>query len=123
MKLIQYEVHMKIHIGSRKIVDSEKIIRLRSEINYTTVYFLDGSNILVSTTMGVIAARLPKEAFVRINRQEIINITSISKYEIDKKIDSILLKNNQILTVSRRRREDLRQIISKNNNQVKINQL
>ncbi len=114
---------MKIHIGSRKIVDSEKIIRLRSEINYTTVYFLDGSNILVSTTMGVIAARLPKEAFVRINRQEIINITSISKYEIDKKIDSILLKNNQILTVSRRRREDLRQIISKNNNQVKINQL
>jgi two-component system, LytTR family, response regulator len=108
---------MEIHIGSRKIVNSNNILRLKSDLNYTKVYFYDGTSILVSTTMGIIASRLPKEVFIRINRQEIINISSISKYEIDKKIDSVFLKNNQVIYVSRRRRLDLRQILSNNINQ------
>jgi two-component system, LytTR family, response regulator len=102
-----------IHIGSRSHVDPSNIKMLVSDINYTKIHFKDGTKKLVSTTMGIIESRLPNDAFVRINRQKIINKSTVIQYFMRDSFDEILLEDASFLKVSRRRKDVTRQILIK----------
>ena len=104
--------HFEIHIGSRQHVSPENIKLLVSDINYTTIYFLDGTKTLVSTTMGTIESRLPKENFVRINRSTVVNRSVVSHYFIRPNFDEVKLQDASFVKVSRRRRMETREILN-----------
>ena len=102
----------EIHIGGGQHVNPDKIKLLISDINYTNVYFVDGSKTLVSTTIGTIENRLPKNVFIRVNRGTIINRSTISNYFIRPTFDEVRLTDASFLKVSRRRRMEMRELLS-----------
>lgn len=103
--------NVNIHIGGRQHVSPDKIKLLEADINYTTIYFLDGTKTLVSTTMGTIESRLPKENFVRINRSTVVNRSAVSHYFIRPDFDEVKLQDASYLKVSRRRRMEMRTLL------------
>lgn len=100
-----------IHIGGRLHVSPDKIKLLEADINYTTVFFLDGTKAVVSTTMGTIESRLPKENFVRINRGTVVNRSAVSHYFIRPDFDEVKLQDASFVKVSRRRRMEMRSLL------------
>lgn len=103
--------YSEIHIGGRQHVRPDKIKLLAADVNYTTIYFLDGTKTLVSTTMGTIESRLPKEDFVRINRRTVVNRSAVSHYFIRPNYDEVKLQDASFLKVSRRRRMEMRSLL------------
>jgi len=101
-----------IFLGSRKHVTADSIKLLEADVNYTIIYFKDGSKILVSTTIGTIQSRLPKDKFVRINRKEVLNRSLISHYFVRPKYDEVKLEDCSSFKVSRRRKTEIRKILT-----------
>lgn len=95
-----------IHLGSRKNIAPESILMLKSDVNYTIIYLEDGSQILSSTTMGIIEKRLAEFHFFRTNRSTIINLDFISNYERNARTGDylkVVMKNRVEVPLSRRR--------------------
>jgi DNA-binding LytR/AlgR family response regulator len=64
----------EIRIGARTFIKAEQILFLEADINYTTIYYLDGSRQIISYTLGKVSSDLMKMgSFLRISRQIIIN--------------------------------------------------
>jgi two-component system LytT family response regulator len=103
-----------IFIGSRKHVTADSIKLLEADVNYTTIYFKDGTKVLVSTTMGTIESRLPKDNFVRVNRSIVVNRSAVSHYFIRPDFDEVKLEGAQFVKVSRRRKMEMRKILTPN---------
>lgn len=87
---------------------------LKSDVNYTTIYLEDGSQILSSTTIGILEKRLKDFIFFRPNRSFVINLQFISK--VEKKEQSgnflrIFLKNKEEVSLSRRKTSAFLKII------------
>lgn len=97
-----------IHLGSRKNIPSSNILMLKSDSNYTLIYLKDGSKILSSTSLGKIEKRLKDFQFFRPNRSTIFNLDFMADYEDKTQSGSygkILLKNNEKISLSRRKSE------------------
>ncbi len=71
-----------IHLGSRCMVSPNEISRLEAQGNYTLIYFDDGSQLLSSTTLGVLEDRLSPFRFFRVNRSVIINLNYLNRFRI-----------------------------------------
>lgn len=100
------ETNELIHLGSRKNIAPDSILMMKSDINYTTIYLVDGSQILSSTTMGILEKRLKEFKFFRPNRSFIINLQFVADFENKVRTGAfsrILLKNNESVPLSRRR--------------------
>jgi DNA-binding LytR/AlgR family response regulator len=54
---------------------------LKSDINYTVIYLDDGSQILSSTTIGILEKRLKEFNFFRQSRSFIINLQFVADFE------------------------------------------
>lgn len=108
-----------IHVGSWLKVDPFDIKLLRADINYTYIHFFDGSQVMVSTTIKKIQARLPKRGFLRVNRKEIINTGFVKEYKTSKDLDYLTLLDKTTLVVSRRRKPEMRQHFA-NNQPIKL---
>ena len=91
----------QIHIGGRKIVNPNNILRLKGEINYTTIYFLDGRRKeTVATTLKKIEAKLMAfPHFFRITKSTIINLNCITEAHSKK----VQMSNGECIIPSRRR--------------------
>jgi DNA-binding LytR/AlgR family response regulator len=90
-----------IHVGGRMKCSPASIMWLESDINYTRLYFSDGSVFLTSTNLGKLEIRFASCNFFRANRSSIINLDFIANYE--KKTASIRMENNEIIHLSRKR--------------------
>ncbi len=102
-----------VHLGSKK-KSPKTILMLKSDINYTTIYLEDGTKILSSTTLGKIEKRLKDFQFFRTNRSIIFNLEFMADFEDKAQSGSfgkILLKNNEIIALSRRKSEAFFKII------------
>lgn len=98
-----------IFICGRQNIDPKEVIRLQADVNYTRIFFSNGKNILVATTLKKIENRfsyLPK--FVRISKSMIINIDCIKQI----KNEQIILQNGEIYKPSRRRKKAFFDILS-----------
>jgi DNA-binding LytR/AlgR family response regulator len=103
-----------IHLGSRKNISPSNILMLKSDSNYTIIYLDDGSQILSSTTIGILEKRLKGFQFFRPNRSTIFNLEFMADYESKAQSGSygkILLKNNEKIALSRRKSEVFLKII------------
>ncbi|MBK9934658.1 MAG: LytTR family transcriptional regulator [Cytophagaceae bacterium] len=94
----------QIHVGGRLSINPQRIIRLKGDINYTTIYYADGKKkTVVATTLKKIQSRLePFPYFFRISRNTIINLNCIDQI----RDNDILLITGDIERASRRRKRD-----------------
>ena len=90
-----------IHLGGRLHENPENISLLKADLNYTHIYFIDGSHKLVATTLGIIEKRLPRR-FFRVNRSTVVSLKNIKPSE---KEDQILSQRLGEIKISRRRKE------------------
>jgi two-component system LytT family response regulator len=79
----QNDMHKAIPLPTSngfEIVHSDRIMYCNSEGNYTLFHLNDKRNILVCKQLGMYEKLLPKQAFVRIHSQYIINTAFVTKY-------------------------------------------
>lgn len=90
--------------------ETQNIFFLEADINYTIIYFLDGSKYLSSSTLKRHEEKLSKDDFFRINRSQLVNRNFIATCELAKDHLRIRLKNGLNLKSSRRRTSALKML-------------
>jgi DNA-binding LytR/AlgR family response regulator len=79
----------------------ENVVLLEAKINYTIIYFDDGSNFLSSRNLGIYEKRLPH--FLRVNKSFIINQSYVQRVENE----VLYLSNGFSVEPSRRRKTSI----------------
>jgi two-component system, LytTR family, response regulator len=97
------EKHITLHSSKTlRFVKQHEIVYLQSENNYTNIYLTDKSCFLMCKTLKNYEALLDKRLFFRCHKSFLVNIFFIK--EISKKnTDSLILKNGEIIPISRRK--------------------
>jgi two-component system LytT family response regulator len=94
-----------------EIVNQVDINYLEADSNYCSVYTIDGNRIMVTKPLNALENILDKETFIRIHRSFTVNINSIQKIaSVDGSFD-VVLKDGSSLPVSRRRKDELLDIL------------
>lgn len=88
------------------VVDINSIIRCKSDNNYTTFYFVDGSKILVSKTLKHYSDMLKTQGFLRVHQSHLINKSEIKEF-IKSDGGYLILKNGSNIPVSVRKRAEV----------------
>jgi two-component system LytT family response regulator len=95
----------KIHLGARAFASPSDILNLEAKDNYTLIHFTDNSQLLSSTTLGLIEKRLEPYGFFRINRSTVINLRHLNRFHVISSSSKAESTNNSkpAIKVSRRR--------------------
>ena len=102
----------RIPIGGRMSIDPENVILLKADHNYTELYLKNGRMLIVATTLKVLEQRfLLTNAFYRLDRSHMVNLTCVTTYE--KNTGKIIIDNRQEMSISRRRRVAFTSFLSK----------
>lgn len=105
---------VKIHVGNEIIwVDTGTIIRCESQSNYTSIVCSPGNEkyTVAKTLKAVETELIDSEEFLRVHQSHLINLWFIDKIEMAN--NRILLKNGEIVPISRSKRVEIYRI-SKN---------
>lgn len=103
-----------INIGSRKKVSPSEVVYFVANSNYTFVHFENGEKMLVSTNLKVIEERFAYcTNFFRPNRSFFINL-NFAEFEEARSMLRII-KNQESVMVSRRRKSLLISALDKTN--------
>lgn len=98
-----------LHLGGRIKTSPENILLLKADVNYTQVYFSDGSNFLSSTCLGVLERRLQHSGkFFRPNRSCLINLSYVTEFE--QFSNTIKMENEETIYLSRRKAKQFNNI-------------
>jgi two-component system LytT family response regulator len=97
-----------------KLVKSNSIIYCESDINYTTVYLLDGSKFVLSKTLKKIEELLPNDIFLRVHKSYLINVNHVVHYYKNREQIIELINGKKVPLAIRKKNEILSRIISKN---------
>ena len=91
-------------------LELENIVRLQSDINYTTFHLIDGRQIVVSKTLKNFETLLEGEDFFRPHRSHIINLKHISKI-LKEDGGFILMKDGIQVPISRNKKEQFMDLV------------
>jgi len=112
-QMIRYfEVQAKtrrIPIGNSEsinYIETNQVLYLCADSNYTHVYLLNGKKLTMSKTLKDVEEHLPHDTFFRIHIGTIVNLTHISKY-IRGEGGSVIMSNGINLEVAKRRKHEL----------------
>ena len=83
-----------------QLTDLRNIIRCEANGNYTYVHFTDRDRIIIPKTIKIFEGILSENGFVRIHQSHLINKMYLS--EIRVKDSQVLLKNGDLLSLSRK---------------------
>jgi two-component system, LytTR family, response regulator len=90
-------------------VDVNTIIRCEAQGNYTQFYFTNGNKLLISKTLAYFDELLNDFSFFRVNRNTLINMNFISKFQRGKKC-FVYLEDNTEIVISDNKREEFMNI-------------
>ena len=79
---------------------ANEILYFEGEVNYTHIHLITGKQKLLAKTLLTIENTIASDAFVRISRKHLVNrkfITEVGR-------DFVVLSNNLMLPIARRRR-------------------
>ena len=76
--------------------------------NYTEVFTKDGRKFLLAKTLGILEEMLSTHEFIRINRSALVNSDVISHLQGSE----VVMKDGQVMEVSRRRMKELKEKLS-----------
>jgi Response regulator of the LytR/AlgR family len=96
-----------------KFIAIEEIIYLEASDNYSTIYLSTSQKILVSRTLKDFEELLPADTFIRIHHSTIVNKFYVDKY-IRGEGGQVVMRNGNILDVSKRKKSDFLQAIGTN---------
>ena len=88
------------------VIDISKIIRIEAANNYSKLILTDGRRLLVSKVLKSMETLLKGKGFERIHRSHLVNASCIQRYNLYQM--TITLHNDEQLSMSRRRRTDIR---------------
>ncbi len=93
-------------------VDVNTILRCEAEGNYTQFFFKDKTKILISKTLGYFDELLSDFSFFRSNRNSIINMNYITKFQRGKK-SYVILEDGSEVHISDSKREEFVSIFTR----------
>ena len=89
-------------IGKRTIVYSNEILFFEGQINYTWIHFKSGKQKVIARTLIYVQDKIDSEIFARVSRKHLVN----RKFIIEIGKDFVVLSNNTVLPISRRRKKE-----------------
>lgn len=101
-EILRGRLHFK---RTRKIIDLSEIIMLQANVNYTTFFLKNGKQFLSARSIKLFELVLEGHGFIRTHRAYLINHKHLLKY--DEVNESVLLSNNLIALISRRKKGNL----------------
>lgn len=105
--------HDKISIATSEgveFIEIKQILRIESSSNYSKIFFMDGKNILVTKLLKDFEEILQPYRFYRIHNSHLINLNYIKKY-IRGDGGQVVMENNEVVDVSRRKKEEFLKLI------------
>ena len=94
------------------IVHYDDIIRCAANGNYTSVYFYDGSFLMLTKTLKHYASKLEDHGFFRVHKTHLVNLKYIRSY-VKGKNSYIELKDGSNIEVSSRKKQNLVEVLNK----------
>ncbi|MFI5131380.1 MAG: LytR/AlgR family response regulator transcription factor [Chitinophagales bacterium] len=94
------------------VIDINSIVRIEAVNNYSRLFLRNGKIVLVSKVLKRMEALLAGKGFERIHRSHLVNAACISRYNLFQK--KITLQNEEEISISRRKRKDIRRRLSEN---------
>lgn len=95
-----------IALNKKTKVNAHEVTLLEADVNYTTVHFETGKPLVIATTLKKIEPLLKDHDFIRIHKKFVLNLNYAGESLLNK--DTITLKNNVEIKVSRRKRVELK---------------
>lgn len=93
------------HKGEKVLVKSTEIVLLSADINYTTFHLKDGRKYTSAQTMLKYDSYLNPHNFVRINKNQMVNINEVQEITKANRACTLKLNNGMNLKTSRRKRK------------------
>jgi len=87
-------------------VDICSIIRIEASSSYSKLFLTGGRTMVVTIVLKNFEEKLIDKGFVRVHRSHLVNSSSIQAYNSSDM--KIVLRNNEQITISRRRSMDIR---------------
>lgn len=95
--------------GKLLFLENDDILYAESDGNYSTVFLEDGQKIVLTKKLKEVGKLLPSDSFFRIHNSYIINLNKIKEFL---KTDGyVILKSNQKIPVSRKKKSDFLDLI------------
>lgn len=93
------ENHQLIYLTQKLQIASCDVMFLEADINYTIFNLSSGKQLIASSTLKHFEKIVPQNQFLRINKSTMLNKAFVKNIRQNK----ITLKNERVITVSRRR--------------------
>ena len=87
------------------VIDTDHIVRLEADSNYTNIHLLDGKKIISAKTLQEYEEQLAASYFYRIHKTHLINISNVEKY-VRGENACVIMKDKSCLEISRRKKTD-----------------
>lgn len=97
------------HAEGMHLISPDEIVYLEADSNYTIFHIQKGNKIVASKTMSEFEMQLPAN-FFRIHKSFLINLTRVTEF-IKKDGNSVLMSDGSLLPVSRRKVQELMQVL------------
>jgi len=94
------------YINRRQTVQFDQIVRLEADVNYTLIYFCDGSQLLVARTLKRFYNQLPASDFIRAHRKHVVNRAFVGS--LSSAGYSLQLLTGETIGISRRKLANVR---------------
>lgn len=101
---IQNKINLPTLKGFKR-VNIDEIIRCEADSNYTFIYLLDRTKVMVSKTLCDFEKNLSRYNFFRIHHKHLINLEHLKEY-IKGKGGQVVMADNSVLDVSVRRKNE-----------------
>jgi DNA-binding LytR/AlgR family response regulator len=98
-----------LRLTHRKNIPTDEIIYLESEVNYTQVYTSDNQKHISSFSLKILEQRITQNLFLRISKSYLVNPKYVKLMRGMKRDCQVILVNNIILSVSRRKFNEVRE--------------
>lgn len=106
MTSIQTKNHLFLQTSKGlEIIDLKALVRIEAISNYCKLYFANDKTLVVAKILAWFEEQLPAHNFARVHRSHIINLTHVQSYQ--RHSSRVILHNNTIIEISRRRRSEL----------------
>lgn len=95
-------------LALRTPIEVNKVLYLEADLNYTTVVFTNGRQLVLSKTIAHLFAGMPETLFVRISKTHVVNVGYVRLMSLKRQQRYVRLSTGQKFEVSRRRATELR---------------
>ncbi|MDB2657165.1 LytTR family DNA-binding domain-containing protein [Crocinitomicaceae bacterium] len=93
-----------------QVVEIETIIRCESSVNYTTFFFKNGYQIVVTRTLKEFEDLLSDQGFFRVHQSHLVNTRQIKEY-VKSEGGHLNMKDGSLIPVSVRKRPDVMKML------------